>query len=69
MASTRPAGAQRAPGKAYRVQWIGEPVAAFDQLQTAIQYLSELHRDKQHIVIYRGGVIWPDNVRRRCRAR
>jgi hypothetical protein len=44
--------------KPYRVEWINEPgapVAAFDQLQTAIQYLSELHRDQQHIVIHRGG--------------
>jgi hypothetical protein len=57
------------PTKSYRVEWIGEPgaaVAAFDHLQTAIQYIGELHRDQQHIVICRGEVIWPDNVRRSC---
>lgn len=55
------------PAKPYRVEWIGEPgaaIAAFDQLQAAIQYIGELHRDQQHIVIHRGQVIWPSNVRR-----
>jgi hypothetical protein len=53
--------------KPYRVEWIGEPgaaVAAFDQLHPAIQYIDERHRDQQHVVIHRGQVIWPSNVRR-----
>ena len=55
------------PTKPYRIEWIGEPgasVAAFDQLQTAIQYACDLNRDQQHVVIHGGEVVWPSNVRR-----
>jgi hypothetical protein len=55
------------PTKPYRIEWIGEPgasVAAFDQLQTAIEYVRDLNRDQQHVIIHGREVVWPSNVRR-----
>jgi hypothetical protein len=53
--------------KPYRVEWIGEPgatVASFESLNAAIAHIATLKLDQQHVVIHRGRVVWPDNVRR-----
>jgi hypothetical protein len=53
--------------KPYRVEWIGEPgavIASFESLSAAVAHIATLKLDQQHVVIHRGRVVWPHNVRR-----
>ena len=56
----------------YRVERIGEPevvVASFDSLHAAIRHIATLPLNQQHVVIWRGKVVWPGNVRRNLKDR
>jgi hypothetical protein len=53
-----------------RVEWIGEPgvaIGTFHSLDSAIDYVTALPLDQQHVIVWGSTVVWPDNVRRELR--